>query len=162
MASILSYDETVPYTYADHGDDCRSIRRSCRTTEDWQTQVIRSLRDSGWTAGMMLYLPAPAPLHWILLLQYESNFSLINEQTLQATAAYKACGSDRRLWMALACRTLRARGWTPTMLGRAWQIPKTNIYRFLDTDLAALASDDAGYGDSTEERPPQAVSRKAV
>jgi hypothetical protein len=140
MASLLSYDESQAYSYTDGSDDCRSIRRDCVTPEQWQSQLLRSLQDSGWTAGMLLYLPAPVPLHWILILQHECRFTLIAE-SLQDSVAWQLCRHDRRLWMALACRTLRQRGWTPTMLSSAWDIPKTNIYRFLEIELPLSDSD---------------------
>jgi hypothetical protein len=136
MASILTDDESEVIGYAPDSDDVKCIRRDCRTQEDWQSQLVRSLQLGGWTCGMLLYLPAPLPFHWIMILKHECSFELLNELTLQAHQAYKICGNDRRLWMALACRTLTGRGWTPTMLSRAWQIPKTNIYRHIETELA--------------------------
>lgn len=135
MPSLISSDESEAYFYADNTDDVKSIRRDCRTVEHWQSAVLRGLQLSGWTAGMLLFLPAPLPLHWVLLIQHESSFRLIDEITVKASVAYRICGSDRRLWVALACKTLTARGWTPTMLARAWEIPKTNVYRFLEAEI---------------------------
>ena len=135
MASIVSFDESEAVSYADDTDDVKAIRADCRTVEAWQSQLVRSLQLAGWTAGMLLYLPAPLPLHWVLLLQHECSFRLLNEVTVKASAAYRTCGEDRRLWMALAIKSLTSRGWTPTMLSNAWKIPKTNIYRFLETEL---------------------------
>lgn len=135
MSSILNWDESESVTYADDTDDVKSIRRDCRSVEEWQSHLLRSLQSSGWTAGMLLYLPAPLPFHWFMLLQHECSFRLLDEVTHKASKAYAVCKDDRRLWMALACKSLAKRGWTPTMLSRAWRVPKTNIYRFLETDL---------------------------
>jgi len=140
MASLLTDDEAASVSYAPDSDDVKSIRRDCRTAEEWQSQLVRSLQAGGWTCGMLLYLPAPLPFHWIMILRHECSFRLLDELTLQASKAYQICRNDRRLWMVLACRTLDARGWTPTMLANGWQIPKTNIYRFLETELTAPES----------------------
>ena len=131
MPSIVSYDESKSVSYAEQTDDVKSIRRDCQTIEDWQSSLLRSLIESGWTCGMLLYLPAPLPIHWVTLLRYETNFRLLDEQTFEATRAYSICGHDRRLWMALACKALEHRGWSPTMMSKAWRLPKTNIYRCL-------------------------------
>lgn len=140
MASIVSFDESKAFEYSDDTDDVKSIRRECDTVEQWQSQLLRSLQHGGWKCGMLLYLPAPLPLHWALLLQHEYSFQLVDEMSVKATIAYDICGHDRRLWMALACQSLTARGWTPTMLSQAWKIPKTNIYRYLETELTPLES----------------------
>jgi hypothetical protein len=134
MSSILNWDESESVTYADDTDDVKAIRRDCRCIEEWQSHLLRSLQASGWTAGMLLYLPAPLPFHWFMLLRHECSFRLLDEVTHKASKAYQICGDDRRLWMSLACKSLTIRGWTPTMLAKAWRVPKTNIYRFLETD----------------------------
>lgn len=162
MPSIVSPDESVAVSYVDGTDDVKSIRRDCDTAEKWQSQLIRSLQYAGWTPGMLLYLPAPIPLHWILTLQHECSFRLLNELTLKASAAYRICGTDRRNWMALACRCLQSRGWTPTMQSRAWDIPKTNIYRFLEVDLAASDGAVHWYGHETEHPRPESVAAEAI
>jgi hypothetical protein len=136
--SILNWDESEAVTYADDTDDVKAIRRDCRSVEEWQSHLLRSLQASGWTAGMLLYLPAPLPFHWFMLLRHECSFRLLDEVTHKASKAYQTCGDDRRLWMALACRSLTIRGWTPTMLAKAWRVPKTNIYRFLETSLGPV------------------------
>lgn len=135
MASLLSSDESEAVSYAADSDDAKSIRRDCRSPEEWQSQLVRSLQAGGWTCGMLLCLASPLPFHWILILRHECSFRLLDEMTLKATTAYQVCGNDRRLWMVLACKSLTARGWTPTMLSKAWQIPKTNIYRYMETEL---------------------------
>ncbi|MEZ6041354.1 MAG: hypothetical protein R3C20_12675 [Planctomycetaceae bacterium] len=122
-------------TYTEDSDDVKSIRRECLNLQDWQSQLIRSLRSSGWTVGMLLHCLAPVPFHWVLLLHHESNFNLLDELTHKASLAAQVCGTDRRRWMALACKSLAVRGWTPTMMSHAWDIPKTNIYRYLELDL---------------------------
>ena len=135
MGSLLTYDESEAVDYAPDSDDVKAIRQDCRTLEDWQSQLVRSLQLGGWTCGMLLYLPAALPFHWFLILRHECSFRLLDELTLKSTEAFRVCGNDRRLWMALACRTLTARGWTPTMLSRAWDVPKTNVYRYMETEL---------------------------
>lgn len=135
MASVVIPDESEAIGYAPDSDDAKAIRRDCRTAEDWQSQLVRSLQAGGWTCGMLLYLLPPLPFHWFMILRHECSFRLIDEITLKASQAFRICGDDRRLWMTLACKTLMARGWTPTMLARAWSMPKTNIYRYLETDL---------------------------
>ena len=151
MVSVVSIDETESSQYCRETDDCVAIRRDCQTLEQWQSQLMRSLHDSGWSAGMMLYLPAPVPLHWILLLQHECTFTLINEQSVHTSMAGQICGTDRALWMALACRTLQHRGWSASMLSRAWGIPRTNIRRILEVELTEPAGFREKYGSGTEE-----------
>lgn len=135
MPSLVSPDESEAYSYAENTDDVKSIRRDCSTVEHWQSAILRGLQQSGWTAGMLLFLPAPMPFHWFMLIQHECGLRLIDEITVKASLAYRICGNDRRLWMALACKTLTNRGWTPTMLSKAWQLPKTNVYRYLETTI---------------------------
>lgn len=143
MPSIVIQDESTSFCYGSL-EDVRAIKQDCNSAEEWQSQMIFSLRSSGWTPGMMLYLLVPVPLHWVMLLSHDSGFQLINEATVKASMAYRVCGNDRRLWMVLAMRTLQARGWTPTMLAEAWQIGKTNVYRYLENKLPDVPDDVDG------------------
>lgn len=135
MPSLLRSDESEVVSYVADTDDVKSIRRDSKSPEHWQSHLVKSLQAAGWTAGMLLFLPAPLPLHWFFLLQHESGFRLVDEITMKASVAYRICGNDRKLWMALACKSLTSRGWTPTMLSTAWNEPKTNIYRYLETPI---------------------------
>lgn len=119
-------------------DDVRSIRRDCRTRDAWQSQVLQSLINSGWTLSMLLWVPAADPRHWFEILNAERQarwqaFDPRFENLTEAgNAAARSCGDDRDAWLVLCLRTLEERGWTRTMLSEALGLARTNIIRRLD------------------------------
>lgn len=119
-------------------DDVRAIRQDCRSVRQWQAQLLVSLCDSGWTLGMLVWVPAADPSHWFELLtrerlerwqKFDPRFEI---ESLASTAAQQKCGRDRERWLLLVLRSLTDRGWTRTMLSEALGIPRTNIIRRLD------------------------------
>ena len=137
-------------------DDTRAINSDCKTVEQWQSQIVISLKASGWTPHMMMQLQPSNPMHWFVILQHEGLVAL-RAQAPEASEIIDACNHSKRKWLAYACHTLRRRNWTPTMIGRAWRIPKTNVYRLIELAEADARSrtgsgaSHEGYGESTKE-----------
>ncbi len=127
-------------------DDIRAIRKKCKTPEQWQEQILRSLVDAGWIYSMLVWLPAFNMLHWVELLHlerdkrraaFDPSFERENYGTEQA---HKACMKDREQWFRFALIDLTRRGWSRTMLAAAFGEPRTNIIRRLEREDGRIAS----------------------
>lgn len=127
-------------------DDIKQIRKRCKSSKDWQKQIMVSLINSGWVYSMLMWLPASDQRHWLAMLEttkrkhrrlFDPSFE---QENIGTAAAHRKCGNDREQWFMLALADLEGRGWTRTMLSVAFDEPRTNVIRRLDKAPEALTT----------------------